>query len=137
MIAFCRKSLCIVPALLLFVLCLGAATGNAATISGTVADPSGALIPGVRIEITGGSLTEPVVISSDNAGRFSSPDLKPGTYTLQLVKDGFAALSKTVELKESATLQLSLAISREHAQVNVTGKASAYANSDPVYRGLR
>ena len=38
----------------------------AATISGTVKDPSGAVISGAHIEITGGSLNQPVVLSSED-----------------------------------------------------------------------
>lgn len=107
------------------------------TISGTVADPSGALIPGVRIEITGGDLTQPLVISSDAAGRFSSPDLKTGTYTLRISREGFESQVRTVELKAGVSLQLRLAISRQSVQVNVPGKNLIYANSDPLYRSLR
>lgn len=124
--------------LLLFLLCL-AAPGSlyAGTISGTVADPSGALIPGVRIEITGGDLTAPMVLSSDGSGRFSSPDLKPGAYTLRLTREGFQPLVRTIDLKDSVSLELSLAIAPVHTQVNVPGATPTYANSDPVYRGLR
>jgi hypothetical protein len=44
-------------------------------ISGTVQDQSGAVIAEARIEITGGDLTQPVVLSSDGVGKFSSPYL--------------------------------------------------------------
>src|SRR5580693_7592015 len=33
-------------------------------ISGTVKDPSGAVVVGARIEITGGSLSQPIILSS-------------------------------------------------------------------------
>ena len=110
---------------------------HADSIFGTIADPSGALIPGVRIEITGGDLAQPLVLSSDAVGKFSSPDLAPGTYTLRVTRDGFEPLIKTVELKGGAKLQLSLAIARQRTDVNVSGRSGNYANSDPVYRDLR
>jgi hypothetical protein len=110
---------------------------HADSISGTVADPSGALIPGVRIEITGGDLAKPLVLSSDSVGRFSSPDLAPGTYTLRVTRDGFEPLARTVELKGEAKLTLSLSIARQLAQVNVPSKSGIYANSDPTYQLLR
>jgi hypothetical protein len=82
--------------ILFILLCLGAPGSLfAGTITGTVADPSGALIPGVRIEIMGGELTEPIVLSADGAGRFSSPNLKPGTYMLRLTREGFESLVET------------------------------------------
>src|SRR6516165_2824951 len=62
---------------------------HAESISGTVQDPSGAVIPGARIEITGGDLAQAMVLSSDGQGKFSSPDLKPGTYSLRVTREGF------------------------------------------------
>ncbi len=60
----------------------GPACLHAETISGTVEDPSGAVIVGARIEITGGDLVQAIVLSSDGQGKFSSPDLKSGAYSL-------------------------------------------------------
>lgn len=39
------------------------------TITGTVKDPSGAVVPGARIEISGGGLAQPIVLSTDDAGK--------------------------------------------------------------------
>jgi len=138
MSALHRKSVSFLPKIVLLLFWLaGGFCLHAETISGTVADPSGALIPGVRIEITGGNLAQPLVLSSDTGGKFSSPDLTPGTYTLRVTRDGFESLVKTVELKGEVNLQLNLAIARQRVQVNVPGKSVAYANSDPIYRNLR
>jgi hypothetical protein len=107
------------------------------TISGTVQDPSGAVIAGARIEIVGADLAEPVVLSSDELGRFASPDLKPGTYTVRVTRDGFEPSAKTVDLRGSIQLQLSLTIAKQQVNISVAGKSLAFANSDPVYRQLR
>src|SRR5947208_4379983 len=122
----------------LLLLCLASpALLHAETMSGTVADQSGAVIPGARIEITGGDLAQPVVISSDGQGKFSSPDLKPGTYSVRITRDGFEPLVKPVELRGAVQLQLILAIAKERVEISVSGKSAAFANSDPVYRKLR
>jgi hypothetical protein len=109
----------------------------AQTISGTVQDSSGAVIAGARIEITGGDLPQPVVLSSDGLGTFASPDLKPGTYSLRLTRDGFEPLVKTVDLQRSVQLQLTLTVATQEVTISVSGKGQAFANSDPVYRQLR
>lgn len=48
--------------------CFGSMALFAATISGTVKDPSGAVISGAHIEITAGGLTQAIVLSSDGLG---------------------------------------------------------------------
>jgi hypothetical protein len=107
------------------------------TISGTVLDPSGAVIPGARIEISGGELSQPIIFSSDERGRFVSPDLKPGNYSLRVTREGFEPLVKTVDLRGTAELELKLAIAKQREEVTVSGKGRAYANTDPIYRQLR
>src|SRR5215813_2634625 len=92
---------------------------HADTLSGTVADQSGAVIPGARIEITGGDLVQPLVLSSDAVGRFSSPDLKSGTYSLRVTRDGFEPIVKTVELRGAMVLELKLAIAQQRVEVSV------------------
>ena len=110
---------------------------HADTLSGSVVDQTGALIPGARIEITGGDLAQPLVVSSDSGGKFSAPDLKPGTYSVRVTRDGFEPLVKMVELHGSANLELKMAIAQQRVEVTVPGKSLTYANSDPVYRSLR
>ncbi len=110
---------------------------SAQTISGTVQDPSGAVIAGARIEITGGDLTQPIVLSSDGLGKFTSPELKPGTYSLRVTREGFEPLVKTVDVAGAGQLQLTLSIARQQEVISVPAKSLAFANSDPVYRQLR
>jgi hypothetical protein len=126
------------PALVTLVLALLAPTSlHAQTISGTVLDPSGAVVAGAQIEITGQMLAQPIVLASDGLGKFASPDLKPGSYSLKVTRDGFETLTKNVDLKGAAELQLRLAIAQQQVSVSVTGKNIAFANSDPLYRQLR
>lgn len=126
------------PLKILAVLCVaGAATLHAQTISGTVLDPSEAVIAGAHIEISGGDLAQPIVFESDGLGKFVSPNLKPGTYSVRVSREGFETLTRTVEVKEPVQLQLTLAIAQQNVSISVPGKSLAYANSDPVYRQLR
>jgi hypothetical protein len=107
------------------------------TISGTIQDPSGAVIAGARIEITGGDLVQPILLSSDGLGKFASADLKPGTYSLRVTREGFEPLVKVVNLPGTVQLQLTLSIAKQQAIISVPGKSLAFANSDPIYRQLR
>jgi hypothetical protein len=123
---------------ILALLCLALATRlRADTISGTVKDPSGAVVAGARIEITGGNLTQAIVLTSDESGKFVAPNLNPGNYSVKAAKDGFDELVTAVELKGTAELALSLTIAAQKTTVNVSEKNSAFANSDALYRELR
>src|SRR5258708_8616514 len=71
----------------LFLLGLGwGASLRADTVSGTVKDPAGLTVAGARIEITGEGLPQPLILTSDEAGKFVSHDLKPGKYSLHVSK---------------------------------------------------
>jgi len=110
---------------------------HAATISGTVKDPSGAVIAGAHIEISGSGLTQPIELMSDGLGKFVSPDLKAGGYVVRIRREGFETLEKQVDLSGALELELTLAIARPQTSILVPGQALAFANSDPVYRELR
>ena len=107
----------------------------ASALSGTIKDPSGAVIPGAHIQITGDNLVQPVETTSDATGKFLSPDLKPGKYILRVTKEAFEDLVKTIEVSETTQLELTLEIALQETSIEVSGKA--LANSDPVYKELR
>jgi Peptidase family M1 domain/Carboxypeptidase regulatory-like domain len=107
------------------------------TISATIKDPSGAVVPGAQIEITGENVTQPIVLTSDDSGKFTLPNLNPGKYSLRITKEGFDALVTPVDLHGSADLQLKLVIAEQLTSVNVTDKSLAFANTDSAYRQLR
>ena len=110
---------------------------KADAISGVVKDPSGGVVAGARVEITGGALTQPMVITTDGDGKFSAGSLSAGKYSVRISKAGFEENVAAVELKGTAELSINLVIAAQQISVNVTGKAAAFANSDPVYRQLR
>src|SRR6202046_1191190 len=123
---------------ILTLFCLAFATYlRADTLSGTVKDPSGAVVVGARIEITGGSLSQPIVLTSDDSGKFAAPNLTAGKYSVRVAKEGFDDLVTTVDLKGATELPLSLTISAQQTRVTVTEKSTGFANSDAVYRQLR
>jgi peptidase M1-like protein/carboxypeptidase family protein len=132
-----RKLRLIYTAILALIFFAPAANLRADTISGTVKDPSGAVVAGARIEITDGNLSQPIVLVTDESGKFAAPNLIPGKYSVLVAKEGFDNLATTVDLKGSADLQLSLTITAQQTSVNVTEKNMAFANSDSAYRQLR
>jgi hypothetical protein len=110
---------------------------RADTISGTVKDPSGALVADAKVEITSDNLPQPLVLVTDANGRFIAPDLRAGKYLVRVVKPGFNELSSALDLHGTAEILLTLTITAPQTTVTVTGKSAAFANSDPLYRQLR
>ncbi len=124
---------------LIALLCLIApAALRAQTISGTVQDSTGAVISGARVEITGGELAQPIGLSSDGRGKgFASPELKPGSYSVRVLREGFEPLVQTVDLRAAVELKLTLTIAKLQENISVSGRSAAFANSDKVYKQLR
>ena len=57
---------------------LSVAQTGTATLSGTVTDPSGAVIPGVQIQVVHEDTNVSVTTSTNEAGIYVVPSLKPG-----------------------------------------------------------
>jgi len=96
---------------------------RADTVSGTVKDPAGLTVAGARIEITGEGLPQPLILSSDEAGKFVARDLiKPGKYSIHVSKEGFQPLDTSANLQGTADLSLTLAIAQQQTTVTVNDK---------------
>jgi len=89
---------------------LAAAQGALArgTLTGTVRDASGAVLPGVTVEASSPTLIEKVrTVVTDDAGIYRIVNLDPGVYTLTFTLQGFSQVRREgVELSGSATLSI-------------------------------
>ena len=65
------------------------------TLTGTVRDGSGAVLPGVTVEAASPALPGSVrTVVSDSAGVYRIIELPPGTYTLSFTLPGFANVKR-------------------------------------------
>ncbi len=80
-----------------FVVCGAAieAQTSGGTIAGTVADPSGALVPGAIVTATGADTGTVYRTVSTSAGDFRFPQMQLGRYNLSIVAAGFKPLELT------------------------------------------
>ncbi len=106
----------------------------AASLSGTVVDPSGAIIPGATVNLERDG--SPVVsVTADSAARFTFTALPAGTYTVSAISPGFATRTVTgvvLAARDRRTLTLTLAIETEQQQVEVGPEGSTL---DPARNG--
>ena len=122
--------------LILLALCLPTA---AATLQGTVRDPSGAVVVGAEVTVTNTSTSEVKTAKTGPQGHFSIQDLPPGDYQITVRQPGFEPAQRniTVASEPKLDVDIQLKIQTQETVVEVAGKRSPLANSDPNYRALR
>ncbi|MDP9194933.1 MAG: TonB-dependent receptor [Acidobacteriota bacterium] len=94
-----------------------------ATLAGVVQDDTGAAIPGVTVTVTrtGG---EAEVTVTDGSGQFRVADLRPGTYAVEVVLDGFQTIRKEVKLVTGQSVDLEFKLAPAFGEtVDVVGEA--------------
>ena len=84
----------IVLALLLLPALLPAQNTSCA-LSGTVQDPNGGVVPGVKVTLTGEGNGFVRTVTTTNEGFFAFPDLTPATFTLSIDVTGFKTYRQT------------------------------------------
>lgn len=93
-------------------------------IQGTVADPTAALIPGVRIIATNVETGVSRETASSEEGIYRIPSLSPGTYKVTASKDGFgtAAHSVVVGVNEVRRVDFTLSVGNLAETVTVSAE---------------
>jgi len=115
-------------------------------LGGTVTDPSGAVVPGANVTVTGP--TGERTATTDSEGRFLIQLLVPGYYSVRVGKEGFkTAEVKTAEVvtgrTSTVTLKLELGTSATTIEVNAssvevdtTSTASGSNLTDNFYQSV-
>jgi hypothetical protein len=80
-------------------------------VQGTVADLSGAVIPGATLTLTNVETNATQVVTSDSAGNFSFAALQRGSYKAQVKAQGFASQTQNFLLEVSQVQALNFKLS--------------------------
>jgi hypothetical protein len=114
--------------LMLTVACLLAARAlgqgeTTSAIVGEVKDVTNAVVPGATVTITNRETGLKRAVKTDDAGRFNFPQLKPGTYAVKVVAEGFESQQNENVIaglgqKQTVDFTLSVAHSNETVEVN-------------------
>src|SRR2546429_466592 len=94
-----------------------------AVIDGTVVDASGAVLPGVEVEIRNADTNLTRTLTTDREGRFVALQLPPGRYTITLKLSGFATVVQegvVVTVGETVRLSPTMKLSGIAETVTVT-----------------
>ena len=98
---------------------------SSASVTGVVRDPSGSVIPGVKITLQNVETSVSRTTVSNNAGNYLFLSITPGQYTLQAEAQGFdvSRISQfTLAVNQTATLDLTLQVGT--VQQSLTVEAS-------------
>ncbi len=97
------------------------------TVAGTVKDASGAVLPGVTVEVASPALIEKVRTgTTDASGQYRVINLPPGDYTVTFTLPGFATVKRTdVEISANftATIDGDMRVGGIEETVTVTGES--------------
>ncbi len=86
-----------------------AAQNVTGTISGTVADPQGQVVPGATVSVVNEATGDTRTATSGTTGNFQITNLLPGTYTVRIEMAGFRPMERTRNVL-SASERLSLGV---------------------------
>ncbi len=118
------RRLLMAAALLLTVASVAAAQLGGGSISGTVSDDQGALLPGVTVTLAGSDRSASVV--TDEAGRFRFLNLAPGAYTVTVALQGFTTVKREgieVRVGANADLPIRMGLAAVEETVTVSGES--------------
>lgn len=101
-------------------------SASTATITGTVVDPQGAVVPGAKVTATNPATGVGRTVSTTSTGNYVIPNLTPGTYNVQVEAKGFATgqtKGVTLNIGEQRDLGFKLALTGASESVEVTTEA--------------
>lgn len=115
--------------------CVVLGQSGSSNLRGTVADPSGAVIPGATITVKSAG-AQTATTKTDGAGAYEIKGLQPGKYTVSVAAKGFSMVVREVEVTpgEEHKVDFALDISAQQAEIVVEGEG-ARVSTNPENNG--
>ena len=125
-------------ALLTLVLTPVIASAQTSSITGTVKDASGGVLPGVTVEVSSPALIEKTRSAvTSGSGQYAIPALRPGLYTVKFELPGFSTVIREgIELTSdfTATINADLKVGTLEETLTVTGESPIVDTSNITQR---
>src|SRR6267154_3881609 len=128
MLASYKESL---RAAFLAVFCLGlglsayAQSGSATSVTGTVVDSSGAVVPNATVEIQNPVSGLHRTMTTDGAGKFSFPNESFNPYHLTVTQEGFASHAQNIDVRSVVPVNLTITLEVKSSSETVTVAGAA------------
>src|SRR5487761_215746 len=110
-----------------------------ATLSGTVTDTSGAVLPRAQISIMNVATGVVTTTATDSSGLYIAPNLLPGNYQLTASAKGFASAVRsgiTLTVGQELVLNVTLKVGGVTQTITVTGAAQAVQLNSSTISGV-
>jgi hypothetical protein len=93
-----------------------------ATLTGTITDPNGAVVPGAVVTATSVDTGQSKTVTTGDEGNYTIPFLQPGTYNVVIAKTGFANSTREnirLEIAQTASIDVTLGVTAESVDVTI------------------
>ena len=106
---------------------------SAGTISGSVTDQQGAVVPGARVEVRNTDTNAVFAATTSESGDYVAPGLPVGEYEISAQSEGFKRAVRsgvTLQVNQNAQINLRLEVGAVAEVVEVRGEAPLVSASD-------
>jgi hypothetical protein len=117
---------------------LAQTTVGSGSISGTVTDPTGAVVSGVKVVVTNTGTAQTQTLTTNASGDYSSGPLDPGNYKVQVSAKGFSSVvqAMTVEVGNTSTANVKLQLGQESQIIEVQASSVAVNTEQSEVQGV-
>src|SRR5882724_7422620 len=103
-----------------------AQTANTGALTGTITDPSGAVVSNATVKVINEATGDTRTVTSGDRGDFSAPLLPPGSYRVDVSKTGFkVSVLPKIQVNVTETGKLNIRLSLGNVSENVTVNSEA------------
>src|ERR1035441_8208540 len=127
-----RRIFCFAAICLIMFVTHGAYAQFGGSISGVVADPSGAVVAGAELTLRNTATNEQRIATTSNTGVYQFISLAPGSYELSATMKGFSTsrITLTLETNQPLNVSVSLTVGASTETVNVSSQGPLLDTAD-------
>jgi len=104
---------------------LAQSAGNSTSVTGTVVDASGAVVPNASVEIHNPVSAFDRIVTTDSAGKFAIPNIPFNPYHLSVRAHGFAQYAQDIDVRSNVPIDLRISLQVSASSETVTVEAGA------------
>ncbi len=109
-------------------------SGIAGTITGSVTDPSGAVVAGASVDVRNRASGFERTVKTDSGGAYKILGVPPNNYHLLVTAAGFQSAQQDINVRTTVpvTVDVKLTLASEATTINVSGEAADLVENVPV-----